>query len=155
MYFLTVLEARRLKSRCEPAMFSWRPRECLSTPPPLPAGSHSHTCPLALGAQWQLCRCLHVVFSMFLRATKSICLYEATSRWSKAHSNPGWHHLSSITPAMILFPKESQSKEIKLANPKGNQSWLFTGRNDAETPILWPPDSKSWLIGKDPDTGKD
>ena len=49
-------------------------------------------------------------------------------------------------------------KEIQpLVNPKGNQSWIFTGRTDveAETPILWPPDAKSWLIGKDPDAGKD
>ena len=40
-------------------------------------------------------------------------------------------------------------------NPKGNQSWIFIGRIDAEAPILWPPDVKNWLIGKDPDTGKD
>ena len=42
-------------------------------------------------------------------------------------------------------------------NPKGNQSWIFTGRTDAkaEAPGLWPPDVKSWLIGKDPDAGKD
>ena len=48
-------------------------------------------------------------------------------------------------------------KEIKPVNPKGNQSWIFIGRTDAEAeaPILWPPDSKSWLIGKDPDAGKD
>ena len=46
-------------------------------------------------------------------------------------------------------------KEIKLFNPKGNQYWTFIGRTDAETPILWPPDAKSWLIGKDPDAGKD
>ena len=47
--------------------------------------------------------------------------------------------------------------EIKPVNPKGNQSWIFIGRIDAEaeTPILWPPDTKSWLIGKDPDVGKD
>ena len=49
------------------------------------------------------------------------------------------------------------SKEIKPVNPKGNQQWLFIGRTDAkaEVPILWPPDAKSWLIGKDPDAGKD
>ena len=47
------------------------------------------------------------------------------------------------------------SKEIKPVNPKGNQSWIFIGRTDAEVPILWPPDVKSWLIGKDPDAGKD
>ena len=46
-------------------------------------------------------------------------------------------------------------KEIKPVNPKGNQSWIFVGRTDAEAPILWPPDVKSWLIGKDPDAGKD
>ena len=47
------------------------------------------------------------------------------------------------------------SKEIKPVNPKGNQPWIFTGRTDAETPILWPPDVKSRLIGKGPDAGKD
>ena len=48
-------------------------------------------------------------------------------------------------------------KEIQPVNPKGNQSWMFTGRTDAEAeaPILWPPDMKNWLIGKDPDAGKD
>ena len=48
-------------------------------------------------------------------------------------------------------------KEIQPVHPKGNQSWIFIGRPDAEaeTPILWPPDVKSWLIGRDPDTGKD
>ena len=48
-------------------------------------------------------------------------------------------------------------KEIKPDNPKGNQSWIFTGRTDAaaEAPMLWPPDAKSRLIEKDPDTGKD
>ena len=45
--------------------------------------------------------------------------------------------------------------EIKPVNPKGNQSWIFIGRTEAEAPILWPPDVKSWLIGKDPDAEKD
>ena len=47
------------------------------------------------------------------------------------------------------------SKEIKPVNPKGNQSWIFIGRTDAEALILWPPDVKSWIVGKDPDSGKD
>ena len=49
------------------------------------------------------------------------------------------------------------STDIKPVNPKGNQPWIFTGRTDAEaeTPILWPPDAKNRLIGKDPDAGKD
>jgi len=48
-------------------------------------------------------------------------------------------------------------KEIQPVPPKGNQSWIFIGRTDveAETPVLWPPHVKSWLIGKDPDAGKD
>ena len=48
-------------------------------------------------------------------------------------------------------------KEIKPVDPEGNQPWIFIGRTDAEaeTPILWPPDAKSWLTGKDPDAGKD
>ena len=48
-------------------------------------------------------------------------------------------------------------KEIQPVHPKGDQSWVFIGRTDAEaeTPILWPPDAKSWLIGKDPDSGRD
>ena len=46
-------------------------------------------------------------------------------------------------------------KEIKPINPKGNQSWIFIGRTDAEAeaPILWPPDVKNWLTGKDPEAG--
>ena len=48
-------------------------------------------------------------------------------------------------------------KEIQPVHPKGDRSWLFIGRTDveAETPILWPPDVKSWLMGKDLDAGKD
>ena len=46
-------------------------------------------------------------------------------------------------------------KEIKLVNLKGNQYWIFTGRTDAEAPILWPPDTESWFIWKDADAGKD
>ena len=47
--------------------------------------------------------------------------------------------------------------KIKPVNPKGNQSWIFFGKTDAETEalVLWPPDAKSWIIGKDPDAGRD
>ena len=47
------------------------------------------------------------------------------------------------------------SKEIKVVNPKGNQSYIFIGRTNAEAPILWPPDVKSRLFGKELDAGKD
>ena len=48
-------------------------------------------------------------------------------------------------------------KEIQPVHPKGDQSWVFIGRTDseAETPILWPPDAKNFLIGNDPDVGRD
>ena len=61
----------------------------------------------------------------------------------------------------MVLEKTPQSplncKDIKLVNPKGKQSWIFIGRTDAEaeTPVLWPPDAKNWLTGKDPDAGKD
>jgi len=45
-------------------------------------------------------------------------------------------------------------KEIQPVHPKGNQFWIFIGRTETETPILWPPDEKNWLIGKDLDAGK-
>ena len=52
----------------------------------------------------------------------------------------------------ILVPLDS--KEIKSVNPKGNQPWIFIGRDDTKALILWPHD-ENWLIGKDPDAGKD
>ena len=60
----------------------------------------------------------------------------------------------------VLLEKTLESSldsKIKPVNPKGNQPWIFIGRTDAEAEalILWPPDAKSWLIGKDPDAGKD
>ena len=58
----------------------------------------------------------------------------------------------------VLLEKTLESsldcKEIQPVHPKRNQSWIFIGRTDAEAPILWPPDSRNWLIGKDPDAGK-
>ena len=57
----------------------------------------------------------------------------------------------------MTLERPLDSKEIQPVHPKGNQSWVFFGRTDAEaeTLILWPPDVKNWLIGKDPDAGKD
>ena len=61
----------------------------------------------------------------------------------------------------VVFEKTPESpldcKEIQAVHPKGDQSWVFIGRTDveAETPILWPPDAKIWLTGKDPDAGKE
>ena len=71
----------------------------------------------------------------------------------------GWAPKNWFQTVMLEKTLESplDSKEIKSVNPKGNQPWIFTGRTDAEAeaPILWSPDAKSWLTGKDPDAGKD
>ena len=53
------------------------------------------------------------------------------------------------------FESPLDCKEIKLVHPKGNQSWMLIGRTEAEAPVLWPPNTKSWLISKHPDAGKD
>ena len=65
-----------------------------------------------------------------------------------------WCFWSVVLEKTLESPLES--KEIQPANPKGNQSWIFIGRTDAEaeTLIIWPPDVKNWLTGKDPDAGK-
>ena len=57
----------------------------------------------------------------------------------------------------LLLKVPWTARRSNLDNPKGNQSWISTGRTDAEAeaPILWPPDGKNWLIGKDSDAGKD
>ena len=57
----------------------------------------------------------------------------------------------------LLRESPLDCKEIQPVHSKGDQSWLFFGRNDseAETPVLWPPHAKSCLIGKDPDAGRD
>ena len=66
-----------------------------------------------------------------------------------------WFFLIMVLEKTLESPLDS--KEIKPVSPKGNQHTIFTGRTDAEAkaPILWPPDVKSWLTGKDPDAGKD
>ena len=66
-----------------------------------------------------------------------------------------WCFLTVVLEMTLESPLDC--KEIKPVNPKGNQSWIFIGRTDveAETPILWQPDVKKWLTGKDPDAGKD
>ena len=72
----------------------------------------------------------------------------------------GWTPKNWCFPTVVLektLESPLDSKEIKPVNPKGNQPWIFIGRTDAEAeaPILWPPDAKSWLTGKDPGGGKD
>ena len=67
----------------------------------------------------------------------------------------GWCFWTVVLEKTLESPLDC--KEIQPVYPKGNQSWIFIGRTDAEAenPILWPPDVKNWLIGKYPDSGKD
>ena len=79
---------------------------------------------------------------------------------SKINSLIRQYSFSSVAQSCLtLWPHESQHvcKVIQPVHPKGDQSWVFIRRTDAEaeTPVLWPPHAKSWLIGKDPDAGRD
>ena len=94
-------------------------------------------------------------------------LYSQSYRFSSSHvqmwemdhkegwASKNWHFWIVVLEKTLVSPLDC--KEIKPVNPTGYQSWIFIGRTDAEAeaPILWPPDVKSWLIGKDPDAGKD
>ena len=71
--------------------------------------------------------------------------------WELDHKE-GWMLKNSHFQSVVLEKNPLDCKEIKLDSPKGNQPWVFIGRTDAEaeTPILWPPDVKNWLIRKRP-----
>ena len=73
----------------------------------------------------------------------------------KAENRKNWCFWTVVLEKTLESPLNC--KEIQPVHPKGNQSWIFIGRTDAEaeTPIFWPPDVKSWLIWKDPDAGED
>ena len=74
------------------------------------------------------------------------------------HSKESWVQNWCFWTVVLEKTLESplDCKESQPINPKGNQSWMFIGRTnaDAETPIFWPPDAKNWLIGKEPDARK-
>ena len=78
--------------------------------------------------------------------------------WELDHKQ-GWAQKNWCFWIVVLekTPESPLDCKIKSVNPKGNQSWIFIGRTDAEaeTPIRWPPDAKNWVIGKDPGAWKD
>ena len=88
-----------------------------------------------------------------VHASCHVWMWELDYKESWALKN--WCFWTAVLEKTLEGPLDH--KEIQPVNPKGDQSWVFIGRTDieAETPILWPPDAKSWLIGKDPDAGKD
>ena len=75
--------------------------------------------------------------------------------YKESWASKNWCFWSVVLEKTLESPLDC--KEIQPVHPKGDQSWVFIGRTDAkaETPILWPPHVKSWLIGKDPDAGRD
>ena len=74
--------------------------------------------------------------------------------WTVKKAEPkNWCFWTVVLEKTLESPLDC--KETQPVHPKGNQSWIFIGRTDAETLILWPPDVKNWFIWKDPDAGKD
>ena len=86
-------------------------------------------------------------------SSSQIQMWELVYKESWVSNN--WCFWTSVLKKTLENPLDC--KEIQSVHPKGDQSWVFIGRIDAEaeTPILWPPDVKNWLIWKDPDAGKD
>ena len=86
-------------------------------------------------------------------SSSHVWMWELDYKESWALKN--WCFLTVVLEKTLEHPLDC--KEIQPVHPKGDQSWIFLGRTDAEaeTPIFWPPDGKNWLIGKDPDPGKD
>ena len=90
-----------------------------------------------------------------------VCLVKAVVFPLVTYGCESWLSTEELMLWTVMLEKTLEGpldcKEVKPVNPKGNQSWIFIGRTDAEAeaPILWPCDVKSWLIGKDPDAGKD
>ena len=77
--------------------------------------------------------------------------------WELDHKESWVKNWGFWTVVLEKTLESSLDCKIKPVNPKGNQSWIFIGRTDAEAeaPVLWPPDAKNWLTGQDPDVGKD
>ena len=84
-----------------------------------------------------------------------VVMYGCESDHKEGWALKNWYFWTMMLEKTLENPLDC--REIKLVNPKGNQSWIFIGRTDAEAeaPLLLPPDAKSWLIRKDPDAGKD
>ena len=94
---------------------------------------------------------LHIAKAMVF----PIVMYGCESWIIKSSALKNWCFWTVVLEKTLKSPLDCM--EIKPVNPKGNQSWIFIGRTDAEAkaPVLWPPHVKNWLIGKDPDAGKD
>ena len=81
-------------------------------------------------------------------------IFEKWLDYKESWAPKNWCFWIVVLEKILENPLDSK---IKSVNPKGNQPWLFIGRtgDEAETPMLWPPDMKNWLFGRDPDAGRD
>ena len=93
---------------------------------------------------------VHLVKAMVFPVVMYGCVLDYKESWALKN----WCFWTVVLEKTLENPLDS--KEIQPVHPKENQSWIFIGRTDAEaeTPILWPPDTKNWHIWKDPDAGK-
>ena len=102
-----------------------------------------------------------VVFPVVMYGCESWTIKKAEKKIKqKTHTKESWVLKNWCFWTVVLektLESPLDSKEIQPVHPKGNQHWMFIGKTnvEAETPILWPPDVKNWLIWKDPDAGKD
>ena len=107
-----------------------------------------------------------ILKSWDITLSTKVCLVKTMAFPVVIYRCESWDYKESWAPKnwcfwTVMLEKTLESpldcKEIKPVHPKGNQSWIFIGRTDAEaeTPIFWPPNVKNWPIGKDPDVGKD
>ena len=102
----------------------------------------------------KVCLVKAMVFPVVMYRCESWTIKKAGKKKKKSWMLKNWCFLTVILENTLEIPLDY--KEIQPVSSKGNQSWIFIGRTDAEaeTPVLWPPDAKSWLIWKDPDAGK-
>ena len=92
------------------------------------------------------------------RCTAGEAMWPVVAKAQELDHKGGWEQDNWCCQTVLLqktLESHSDCKEIQPVHPQGNQSWIFIGRTDAEAPILWLPDVKSWLTGKGPDAGKD
>ena len=110
--------------------------------------------PMGGGAWWAAVYGVAQSWTQLKRlGSSSSSMYRCKS-WTVKKAEPkNWCFWTVVLEKTLESPLDC--KETQPVHPKGNQSWIFIGRTDAETLILWPPDVKNWFIWKDPDAGKD
>ena len=121
-----------------------------------------------MGKQWKQCQTLFLGAPKSLQIVIAVFNLKMLTPWKESYDQPRYHFKKQkdyfankgscfwtvVLEKTLVTPLDC--KDIEPDHSKGDQSWVFFGRTDAkaETPILWPPHAKSWLIGEDPDAGR-